>query len=188
MLDWLERNQVFILAAVIAALGLGFAVREVTRDDPPPLEFRYGSGLPAGSPIRVHVAGAVLSPGVYELHEGDRVADAIDAAGGPADDADAEEINLARRVRDEEQLIVPRQAGKESATTAVLTPGVKVNINTAPASVLDALPGIGEAYAGRIVDSRRVDGAFRSTQELVERKVIPRATYDRISSLISVGP
>ena len=154
------------------------------------LVFRDGSGLAEGTPIRLYVGGAVLQPGVYQMREGDRVVDALALAGGAASDADLDALNLARRVRDEEELIVPGRSAvlAAAAPAATLAPGARLNINTATQAQLDTLPGIGEAYSRRIVDSRTLDGPFRSGEELVERRVLPRATYDRIRDLITVAP
>jgi competence ComEA-like helix-hairpin-helix protein len=64
----------------------------------------------------------------------------------------------------------------------------KTNINTADARTLDSLPGIGEVYSQRIVDSRTANGPFASTDDLLQRKIIPRATFEKIKDLITVGP
>ena len=63
-----------------------------------------------------------------------------------------------------------------------------IDINTATAEELIALPGIGEVYSQRIIESRTTDGPFATTDELVERDLIPRSTYERIRNLITVGP
>ncbi len=188
MLAWLERHQLLILAAAALVLAAALLYSELKPgSSPTALELRYAPDLPVGSPIRVHVAGAVLQPGVVDLHEGDRVSEALAAAGGPAGNADLDAVNLAERVHDEQQVAVPTsKAGARSATP--LPPGTIVNINTASADQLDALPGIGEAYSRRIVDSRSVDGPFTRLDDLVDRKVIPRATFDKIQDLITVGP
>jgi competence protein ComEA len=170
MIDWLERNQRLLLAAVLACLFFLLLARWVSEDAPPGIEFRTDSPLPAGAPIRVQVDGAVLRPGVYALRQGDRVVDALAAAGGTAADAETEDLNLARRLRDEERITVP--FGGQAAAEAQL----------------NSLPGIGDAYARRIIDSRVADGPFKTIDELVARRVIPRATFDLISSLIVVRP
>lgn len=189
MPGWLERHQLLVVGLAGLVLLAGVAV--VYFDDegsPAPIVFRTDSDQPAGSPIRVHVAGAVDEPGVYGLREGDRVLDALSAAGGPTDAADLDALNLARRVHDEEQVVVPRRTGSIAGGAAAPLPsGAKVDINNANEAQLDQLPGIGEAYSRRIVDSRKVDGPFRSTQELVDRRVLPRATYEKIRDLISVA-
>lgn len=190
MLAWLERNQLLVLAVALGVFVAALAATSLADSGPQaPLQLRNDSLLAPGTPIRVHVAGAVLAPGVYELREGDRLVDALTAAGGPIDGADTDALNLARRVRDEEQVLVPTRERQAAASLPVfLAPGARLDINTATAAQLDQLPGIGEAYSRRIVDSRAVDGRFKSTEDLVTRKIIPRATYDRIRDLISAGP
>ena len=195
MTAWLERYRTPLLTilASVAVLGLAFFVLR-QREGPPPLELQVGDATSSDSEIMVHVTGAVAAPGVYAVHEGDRVADAVEAAGGPSQDADLVTLNLARRIHDEDQVVVPRvgeqpaasQAG--SAQTGASTDGAPIDINTASTAVLDSLPGIGEAYSNRIVDSRVADGPFQSTEDLVTRKLIPRATYEKIKLLITVSP
>lgn len=135
--------------------------------------------------IKVYVSGAVQRPGVYELRTGDRVEDALRAAGGPSAEADLERVNLALRVRDEQQVDIPRR-GEEQAAGAALQEPQKINVNTAPAELLDTLPGIGQVRSQRIVESRTKEGPFRSAQELVERKLIPASTYEEIKDRITV--
>ncbi len=187
MLPWLERKQFLVLAGAFMLISAGLVAAILAGDGSRgAIEFQAGSGLPPGSSIRVHVAGAVAAPGVHELREGDRLIEALAAAGGPADDADLDALNLARRLRDEEQVIVPRRAGA-AKRTPVLAAGAMVDINTASADLLDQLPGIGEAYSRRIVDSRRLDGPYRSTEELVERRVLPRSVYERVRDRLTVA-
>ena len=196
MTTLLERYRAPVLIALlgIAALGLIFFVLR-QRESPPPLELKVGAA--ADSEVMVHVAGAVGAPGVYALHEGDRVVDAVEAAGGPSSDADLVALNLARRIRDEDQVVVPR-VGEPPAVSQVASAqagpdglpggGALIDINTASADVLDSLPGIGEVYSQRIVDSRTADGLFDSTEDLVTRELIPRSTYEKIKHLITVSP
>lgn len=185
---WLERHQLLVLGLAGLLLVAGLGVRQLDRDTPPDLIFHDDASLAPGSPIRVYVVGAVAAPGVYELRSGDRVADALAVAGGSSEGADLEALNLARRVRDGEKITVDRRGGSSTGNARVepLVPGTKLDINLATEAQLDQLPGIGEAYSRRIVDSRKVDGPFKSTQELVERKVLPKATYDRISDMVMV--
>jgi competence protein ComEA len=184
---WLDRNRFLLLGFAGLALLAGVLFpRLAGGETASPIVFREGSGLPDGTPIRVHVTGAVIAPGVYELREGDRFIDALAAAGGPAADADLDQVNLARRVRDEGQVLIPRRSGGPRLEPPA--PGAKVDINSASEAMLDQLPGIGEAYSRRIVDSRKVDGPFKSTQDLVTRRVVPQATFDMIRDFIQVGP
>jgi competence protein ComEA len=99
-----------------------------------------------------------------------------------------EAINLARRLQDEDQVLVPR-LGEQAVLGSAQTPQNElVNINSAPAAVLDSLPGIGEVRSQNIVDSRERDGPFSRIEELVERKLIPQSVFDQIRELITVGP
>lgn len=143
------------------------------------------------TPVVVYVSGAVVHPGVYTLPAGARVADALAAAGGATPEADLAHLNLARRLRDEEQVYVPRQGeptlppatGVPSSNSA--TPG-KVNINTADVAELDTLPGIGPGYAQRIVAYREQHGPFRTIEDLQKVPGIGPATFARVRDLITV--
>ncbi len=76
----------------------------------------------AGGRVVVHVAGAVTRPGVVELPDGDRVVDALDAAGGARSNADLDRLNLAARLRDGEQVLVPTTAAGSTTTTTATIP------------------------------------------------------------------
>ena len=188
MADLLDRyrNPIIIgLAALLAAAAVYITLDQ--RSEPDALEINLASLTPTpGGPIEVYIAGAVVSPGVYEMADGDRVVDLLYEAGGQAPDANLEAVNLAVRLHDEDQVTIPRIGDVASAVAGAVVD--KVNINTATAAALDDLPGIGEVYSQRIVESRTLDGAFTTTEELVERRVIPRATHERIRDLITVGP
>lgn len=149
---------------------------------------RSGDLPDTGRAIVVYVTGAVASPGVYTLRDGDRAEQAVAAAGGFAADADPERINLARRLRDEDQVTIPRigqPVAAPVADAASLT--APLDLNLATADQLEALPGIGEVYASRIVESRASDGPFASPDDLVARKLIPAATLDRIRPYVVAG-
>jgi len=191
MTEWLERYRTPLLTVLAGAAVLGlvfFVLRQ--REGPPPLELQMGDATSSDSEIMVHVTGAVAAPGVYALHEGDRVVDAVEAAGGPSADADLVTLNLARRIHDEDQVVVPRVGEQPAASqgASASANGAAIDINTASAAVLDSLPGIGEVYSSRIVDSRTANGPFQSTEDLVTRKLIPSATYEKIKLLITVSP
>ena len=189
MASWQERYQHLIIIALAAALAAAVVVLIFDRrGGPEPLEIRFGEATPgAGGPIEVYITGAVARPGVYEIEDGDRVIDLLQAAGGQAPDADLKAINLAQRLHDEDQVVVPSLGQSVSNVAGVFS--AAVNINTGTAEELDALPGIGEEYSRRIIESRAGDdGPFATTDELVERRLIPRATYEQIRELITIGP
>ena len=167
-----------------------------------------GAADPAGAPagrIVVHVVGAVVSPGVVVLDDGARVADAIAAAGGAASDADTEQLNLARVLGDGEQVRVPHageqlvapdpgpsppggaSGGGAAGASGGSTPGGGVvNINTAGAAELEALPGIGPALAARIVEYRDGHGPFASVDDLTDVPGIGPAKLEALRSQATV--
>lgn len=184
LLRWLF----YALALLLLAGSLYLFTHRLNR--PQPLEIRFGES--GGADIKVYITGAVVRPGVYTLHEGERVADAIEAAGGPTAEADLERLNLAKRLRDEDQVTVPRIGESPPASIDSLFAPVAargpVDLNRATVAELDTLPGIGPVYAQRIVESRQRDGPFRSVEELLDRKLLPRATYERIKDRVIIGP
>jgi len=119
----------------------------------------------ADSPIDfVHVVGEVNRPGLYELKAGARVVDAVAAAGGFTAGADQSQLNLAQVVTDGEQIVVSKVGAVAQAPGA--SASGKVNINTADATALQTLDGIGPALAQRILDFRKSHGAFSSVNDL----------------------
>ena len=188
MLAWLERNQFLVLGAAGLLLLAGLLIRDLTGDGPPPaLVLNEPQSLESGTVV-VHVAGDVTAPGVYELPAGARVQDAVAAAGGANPAADLDSLNLARHLRDGEQILVPGASRASAPAPPTLAPGQTLNLNQATEADLDALPGIGEAYSRRIVDSRTVDGPYKSVDDLVSRRVIPAATLAQIRDYLTVSP
>ena len=142
--------------------------------------------------IAIHVSGAVLNPGIYELPEGSRANDAIEAAGGASEDAVPDALNLARVLSDGEQIIVPtveEQERLEEAAVAgqTLDAGGKVNINTATVEQLDSLPGVGESTAQKIIADREENGPFGSPEDLKRVSGIGDKKYEDLADLITVG-
>ena len=119
--------------------------------------------VPAQPGLLVHVVGAVENPGLYRLPRGDRVFDAIAAAGGFSSDADMSRLpNLAGRLRDGEQVKVP------FAKTASGTVVARINLNLATLEELEAVPGFSVALAQECIDYRVNFGGFQNTRELVD--------------------
>ncbi|MDQ1177993.1 helix-hairpin-helix domain-containing protein [Microbacterium sp. SORGH_AS_0421] len=125
--------------------------------------------IPAATGLYAHVAGAVREPGLYRLDAGDRVADAIARAGGFAEDAQRDGVNLARPVADGEQIVVP-VVGAETAAPASGAGGDSsgpLDLNTATRDQLDELPRVGPAMADRILAWREANGRFTSVDDLL---------------------
>lgn len=149
--------------------------------------------------IYVHIAGEVLNPGMYELNNGSRVSDAIDAAGGLTEKADQLSVNLARQVTDGEQIVVQAyiEAGEgtgemadsldsvpPSATSG--TSSSKVNINTASVSELVSLDGVGESTAEKIIAYRQSNGSFASIEDIKKVSGIGDKKFEAIKDRITV--
>ncbi len=133
--------------------------------------------------IYVYVCGEVNSPGVYALREDARAFEAVEAAGGMTADADGQAVNLARILRDGEQLIVPSRLNAPAAGTA----GGKVNINTADVPALMTLSGIGESKAEAIIAYREEKGPFTVIEDIMLVGGIKSSLFDRIKDDITVG-
>jgi competence protein ComEA len=154
-----------LLAAMIAVLVSALAPRGAQGTIARPAVVHSVTPDKAAGPSEfIHVVGAVREPGLYELPAGDRVIDAVAAAGGFTAVADQAQVNLARVISDGEQLVVPRKGATPTASGA--TTGDKVNINTADATALEALDGIGPALAQRILDFRQSNGRFSSVNDI----------------------
>jgi competence protein ComEA len=119
----------------------------------------------AAAQLVVDVAGAVRRPGLYHLATGTRIADAVAAAGGATQRADVTLVNLAAPLADGEQVLVPVRGGV-AATGGAPSTTAPLDLNTATAEQLDALPGVGPATAQKIIDYRQAHGPFRSIDEL----------------------
>lgn len=128
--------------------------------------------IPPAPGLLVDVIGAVANPGLYRLPRGDRVYDAVAAAGGLSPDADASRLpNLAGRLKDGEQVKVP------FAKTASGTVVTRTNLNTATLDELETVPGFTEAFAQECIDYRTNFGGFQNTRELVDILGFSEAAY-----------
>lgn len=197
------------LKVVATALGVvvaGAIGWMLVRPGPPGAEVALGTLAPSstavdaststvatGSPILVHVAGSVRSPGVYEVVGGARVVDAVTAAGGPLERAAIDAVNLAAPVTDGQRIYLPAvgevvesstdslggQSPNSSTSTAV------VDINSATAEQLDSLPGVGPSTAAAIIARRDEIGRFVGIDDLLSVPGIGPAKVDALRGLIS---
>ncbi len=178
-----------LLVVVIPILALGAAALAVvarSQDDPPAVE-AAPAPTPAPTPqlILVDVVGAIAHPGVVRLPAGARVLDALLAAGGMTGDADLFALNKAAPLRDGMRIYVPRPGEAVPAGAAGSAAETKVNINTAAASELDALPGVGPATAAAIVRARSVK-PFAAVDELQTRGLLSPRVFADLRDLVSV--
>lgn len=137
--------------------------------------------------VYVHILGAVQTPGVYQFRDGDRVVDAIAAAGGFAPTADPQAVNLARFLTDGEQILVPVQGAAPPATgPSASDPGSKVNLNTASSTELETLPRVGPATAERILAWRDSNGRFAAVDDLLNVPGIGDKIFESLKDLVTV--
>jgi competence protein ComEA len=158
-------------AAVVLAVAAVLAAGQSSGSTAEAPAVRVVPTTPAPTPVLVHVSGAVRHPGLVALPAGSRVIDALAAAGGPTGAADQSGVNLAARVSDGQQVVLPargptpsRAAGPGAAPSAA-TPAV-VSLGSATAEQLETLPRIGPAMAARIIAYRDAHGGFSSVDEL----------------------
>lgn len=196
----LSRRELVGLVVIIAVVLAG-AVLWYARSLPRPVAIRSDLQRPAPAAVAsasagpsvllVHVAGRVRRPGVYEFRAGDRVVDAVQAAGGPRKGADLDALNLAAPLTDGEQVLVPARgpsggaSGVPGAPGATASPGL-LNINTASESDLEGLSGIGPVLAQRIIDYRTEHGPFSSVDGLLDVSGIGPATLDEFRDQVTV--
>ncbi len=138
--------------------------------------------------VTVDVAGAVNNPGVYSLPAQSRVIDALRAAGNSVTGSDLSDLNLARVVKDGEQIYVNptvRSANGKRIIKKIIPRG-PININRASAREFDSLVGIGPVIAKRIVEYRRVNGPFMTIEDLEKVSGIGSAKFEELKSKISV--
>jgi len=208
--SWRRRLLDFVEFRPREALALGVACLAIVAG----AAFAYARSLPSGgakplarpvaapsaaatatsSGIVVDVEGAVRAPGVYTLPAGARVIDALRAAGGVAQGADAASINLARPLADGERVYIPRKGEAPPAGAAPAGGGGgssggaagKVNLNTASESELESLPGIGQVLAQRIVDYRTQHGPFHDVRDLLKVEGIGDKKFASLKDYVTV--
>jgi competence protein ComEA len=198
-----RRDSWVVVMVVALAVGIGMLLwRAGTRPQiAPPATVEQSTDELASEPVAasaspagvvlVHVAGAVRRPGLYELGAGARVADAIDAAGGPRPAADLDTLNLAETLTDGGKVEVLRAgelttAPPASAPAPGATAQAVVDLNAADQVALETIPGIGPVKAAAILEYRAQIGAFSSIEELLEVSGIGPATLESMRPYITI--
>lgn len=185
----MSRGQLVVYAAVAVALLL-VGARAIRGEADPEPSFATGTSEPkdgsfsisgSGGSLVVHVAGAVRRPGVYRMPAGSRVDDAVSRAGGAAPRAELEAVNLAARLADGQQVVVPERVPGGSAAATGVAEG-PLSLGTATVEQLEEIDGIGPVTAGAIVEFRDENGGLSSVEQLDEVSGIGPATMDSLRS------
>jgi competence protein ComEA len=207
-LDTLSRGELaglsLVVVATLAGAGLWYA-----RSLPKPIQVAVTPGArvvasaaasdtvaasgsvgpSAAATLVVDVAGWVRRPGVYEFQAGARVIDAVDRAGGARTGADLALLNLAAPLADGQQILVPKRGQPAGSGTGALGTGGAaglINVNSADATTLESLSGIGEVLAAAIVQYREEHGPFTSVDQLEDVPGIGPATLEDIRDQVTV--
>jgi competence protein ComEA len=179
-----------LLLALAGILFLVFGVVKLNTSQSEPIIVTNDSPSNNKAEIFVDVAGAVNSPGMYELSDGSRIADAIQKAGGVRNDADTEYmakvLNQAQKLKDGQKIFIPlKNQATAGESSSIQTSGQNtslININTASASELDSLPGVGEVTAEKIISNR----PYSTLEELRDKKAINNSTFEKIKDLVTL--
>ncbi|MBI3942625.1 MAG: ComEA family DNA-binding protein [Chloroflexi bacterium] len=193
--------RTFAATLIVTLLLVGVMLFLYKRPAPGAVELHPVAAAPVSSPtpkqIAAYISGAVLHPDVYTLAEGARLKDLVTLAGGLLPDADTAAINLALPLSDGQHFHIFRQGEVGSPSPPPATgsnpnppagqaqPIGKINLNTATASELDSLPGIGPAIAQRIIDYRTKNGPFKSIEEIKQVSGIGDAIFENLKDRIT---
>jgi competence protein ComEA len=188
----LSRSQIFVYGAV-ALVVLLVGARAIRGEESATSSFRFGTenGVAGesfavggqGNDLVVHVAGAVRRPGVYRMPAGSRVDDAVSRAGGASAKAELEVVNLAARLADGQQVVVPeRVAGGGAPGGGMAAEGGPISLGTATVEQLEEIDGIGPVTAAAIVEFRDEHGGLASVDQLDQVSGIGPATMESLRS------
>lgn len=187
VIQWFRDLSKFnrILVSVLAATVSWLLISSFTTADNSKLvdlsSTESETNLDFMSQLKVHVAGEVEEPGLYQLEVGARVEDAIAAAGGMTSQAFEQSVNLARMVSDGEQIVVVAkgQIAQGGGSTFV-------SLNNATAEQLEGLPGVGPALAARILEHRNALGSFSDLEQLREVAGIGPKLFAKITPQLTL--
>ncbi|MFS0635808.1 helix-hairpin-helix domain-containing protein [Mesobacillus foraminis] len=211
MTDWLKEHKVYLLAAALLAAVLLYpylfnSEEEEVRDLPEEWSVETKDEGKAQAkekpeqenevsvPMMADIKGAVKKPGVYDVYQGERVIDLIEKAGGLTNKADTASINFAMKIGDEMAIYIPEKGGQGPPAGQIPVSGggestgnsQKVNLNSASASELETLPGIGPSKSAAIIEFRETSGAFKTVDDLKLISGIGDKTFEKLRELITV--
>ena len=183
-----QKRSLLIVAAVVLAASFFFIFRADTQELPPEIAPIQEVTSEVASDVTIDVAGGVKSPGVYTLPSNSRVIDAVKSAGGLIRGADASDINLARILKDGEQVYIypPQSKPRFTGQKARPQPRGPFSLNRASAKELETLDGIGPVLAARIINFRKANGPFTSVEDLLKVPGIGSAKFAQFKEKLRV--
>jgi len=164
-----SKYRTLLIIVLVTTITVGGIVAWTRYSGSQPIEIALSKPLSQEQPNKIYIGGAVTNPGFYPIRAGDSLEALIQAAGGTTSSADPSGLKL---------YIPELGEGVEPQ---------KINLNRAEVWLLEALPGIGETLAQRIVDYRQQNGPFQNINELIKVEGIGAATYEQIKDLITVA-
>lgn len=200
--SFVEKNQTVVIMFLVGLILIGFGVLIFKRSIFEPstkIEVLESTTESQNTQIIVEIAGAIQKPGVYKMTGDGRIDDLLIIAGGLSQDADRiwveKNINRAAKLTDGQKVVI-RSVDEQTTVTSAKNSGVyqsdtlsyststeeMTNINEASLEKLDKLPGIGPVYGQKIIDQR----PYSNIEELRNKNIIPKSTYEKIKDLISV--
>jgi competence protein ComEA len=193
VIDRVGRHRALLCVGILGVIVLSIAALLYRRPEPPRIVTQqFSARVPvtpqAAATIVVHLSGEIIAPGVYRLPVGSRIDDALKAGGGPTGQGDIHRLNLAARLADGQQIVIPKRVDPLlSSLHPVSSPmPLRVNLNVASVAELDGLPGVGPVTAQRIVAYREQHGPFSHVEQLRDAKLVSAATFEKIKELVAV--
>lgn len=166
---------------------------DTTQTQEQTVETEQKETLKSDQTIQVYVCGEVAAPGVYQLKDGMRICDAVEAAGGLTKVASREYWNLAEKLSDGQMIYFPteeeareRKASAEAAGATVEESDGRIDINTADAAQLVTIPGIGETRAAAILAYREKNGSFAKVEDIMQVSGIKSALFEKMKDYITI--
>lgn len=169
--EWFEKHKLALFGILLVTI-IALQIAHFATGPSNPPAYISTPEQDANLPRKVYVSGAVNDPGVYEFRQGDRVEQALELAGGAAANADLDRINLAVLLADEQQVHLPEQGGASAGSP-------KIDLNRAEPDELTTLDGIGPVSAEKLIAYRRLNGPFRSLDDLLAAG-LTRSQVDKI--------
>ena len=203
-----QEKITIILLLILIIIGVGIVLnKNINREDN--FIVNRASDISENNPatqieiptVIIHIAGAVKNPGVYQLKPTDRIVDAVKIAGGATEEANLDLINLAAILKDGQKIIIPYKTYSETGeeinantynhtvsaySSSPVSTSAKININTANATMLQTLPGIGPVISERIIECRNQNGLFGVIDDIKDVSGIGEKKFEGIKDLICV--